>query len=93
MKLTVAHKVILGFGFIAVLLLFASLSSLWSFAVVSDSGSRVNDIAVPVQQQSNQAEIQLLKLAKLSALGFMADQTKQISQFQADLFGLVKTTN
>ncbi len=84
MKLTVAHKVILGFGFIAVLLLFASLSSLWSFAVVSDSGSRVNDIAVPVQQQSNQAEIQLLKLAKLSALGFMADQTKQISQFQAD---------
>lgn len=84
MKLTVAHKVILGFGFIAVLLLFASLSSLWSFAVVSDSGSRVNDIAVPVQQQSNQAEIQLLKLAKLSALGFMADQTKHISQFQSD---------
>jgi methyl-accepting chemotaxis protein len=84
MKLTVAHKVILGFGFIAVLLLFASLSSLWSFAVVSDSGSRVNDIAVPVQQQSNQAQIQLLKLGKLSALGFMADQAKNISQFQTD---------
>ncbi len=84
MKLTVAHKVILGFGFIALLLLFASLSSLWSFAVVSDSGSRVNDIAVPVQQQSNQAQIQLLKLGKLSALGFMADQAKTISQFQTD---------
>ncbi|MDZ7868132.1 MAG: methyl-accepting chemotaxis protein [Rheinheimera sp.] len=84
MKLTVAHKVILGFGFIALLLLFASLSSLWSFAVVSDSGSRVNDIAVPVQQQSNQAQIQLLKLGKLSALGFMADQAKTISQFQSD---------
>ena len=84
MKFTVAHKVILGFGFIALLLLFASLSSLWSFAVVSASGSRVNEIAVPVQQQSNQAQIQLLKLAKLSALGFMADQTKSISQFQAD---------
>jgi methyl-accepting chemotaxis protein len=84
MKLTVAHKVILGFGFIALLLLFASLSSLWSFAVVSDSGSRVNDIAVPVQQRSNQAEIQLLKLAKLSALGFVADQPKQIGQFQTD---------
>jgi methyl-accepting chemotaxis protein len=84
MKLTVAHKVILGFGFIALLLLFASLSSLWSFAVVSDSGNRVNDIAVPVQQQSNQAQIQLLKLAKLSALGFMADQPKTISQYQTD---------
>lgn len=84
MKLTVAHKVIFGFGFIALLLLFASLSSLWSFAVVSDSSSRVNDIAVPVQQKSNQAQIQLLKLAKLSALGFMADDQKAIVQFQQD---------
>jgi len=84
MKLTVAHKVIFGFGFIALLLLFASLSSLWSFAVVSDSSSRVNDIAVPVQQKSNQAQIQLLKLAKLSALAFMADDQKTIVQFQQD---------
>ncbi len=82
MKLTVAHKVILGFGFIALLLLFASLSSLWSFAVVSESTSKVNDIAVPVQQQSNQAQIELLKLAKLSALGFTADDPKAIAQYQ-----------
>ena len=64
MKLTVAHKVSLGFDFIALLLLIASLSSLWSFAVVSDASSRVNEIAVPAQQQSNNAQIQLLKLAK-----------------------------
>ncbi|MBU2225393.1 MAG: methyl-accepting chemotaxis protein [Gammaproteobacteria bacterium] len=84
MKLTVAHKVIIGFGFIAILLLIASLSSLWSFAVVSDSSNRVNDIAVPAQQQSNKAQIQLLKLAKLSALGFTAEQSKDIEQYQTD---------
>jgi methyl-accepting chemotaxis protein len=84
MKLTVAHKVIIGFGFIAILLLIASLSSLWSFAVVSDSSNRVNEVAVPAQQQSNKAQIQLLKLAKLSALGFTAEQTKDIQQYQTD---------
>ena len=78
MKLTVAHKVIIGFGFIAILLLIASLSSLWSFAVVSDSSNRVNEVVVPAQQQSNKAQIQLLKLAKLSALGFTAEQSKDI---------------
>ncbi|WP_333796108.1 methyl-accepting chemotaxis protein [Rheinheimera sp.] len=84
MKLTVAHKVSIGFGFIALLLLIASLSSLWSFAVVSDASGRVNEIAVPAQQQSNNAQIQLLKLAKLSALGFTAEQEKDISKYQAD---------
>jgi len=84
MKLTVAHKVIIGFGFIAILLLIASLSSLWSFAVVSDSSNRVNEIAVPAQQQSSKAQIQLLKLAKLSALGFTAELTKDIQQYQTD---------
>ena len=84
MKLTVANKVILGFGIIALLLLIASLSSLWSFNTISNSSSRVNEIAVPAQQQSNFAQIQLLKLAKLSALGFTAEQTADINRYQAD---------
>ncbi len=90
MKLTVAHKVIIGFGFIAILLLIASLSSLWSFSVVSDSSRRVNEIAVPAQQQSNKAQIQLLKLAKLSALGFTAEQAKDIQHYQTE-FASAKT--
>ena len=84
MKLTVAHKVSIGFGFIALLLLIASLSSLWSFAVVSDASSRVNEIAVPAQQQSNNAQIQLLKLAKLSALGFTAENKTDIDKYQTE---------
>lgn len=82
MKLRVAHKIYLGFGFIALLLLVASLSSLWSFAVVNSTSSRMNETAVPVQQQSNMAQIQLLKLAKLSALGYTAEEAAKIKSYQ-----------
>ncbi|MDX5407447.1 MAG: methyl-accepting chemotaxis protein [Chromatiaceae bacterium] len=81
-QLKVAHKVILGFGFIALLLLLSSGSALLSFAAVSHSSERVNQLAVPVQQQSNAAQVQLLKLAKLSALGYTAEQDADISQYQ-----------
>lgn len=82
MKLRVAHKIYLGFGFIALLLLVASLSSLWSFAVVNSTSSQMNETAVPVQQQSNMAQIQLLKLAKLSALGYTAEDATKITAYQ-----------
>jgi methyl-accepting chemotaxis protein len=84
MKLRVAHKIYLGFGFIALLLLIASLSSLWSFAVVNDASGQMNQTAVPVQQQSNMAQIQLLKLAKLSALGYTAEDAAQIKTYQSE---------
>ena len=76
--LKVAHKVIIGFGFIALLLLLSSGSALVSFSAVTRSSELVNQLAVPVQQQSNMAQIQLLKLAKLSALGYTADNASAI---------------
>lgn len=80
--LKVAHKVIIGFGFIALLLLLSSGSALMSFSAITRSGELVNQQAIPVQQQSNMAQIQLLKLAKLSALGYTADHATDISQYQ-----------
>ncbi|KKO46364.1 chemotaxis protein [Arsukibacterium ikkense] len=82
MTLKVAHKVILGFGFIATLLLFASILALFSFNTVTRYSNDVNQLAVPAQQQSNLAQIQLLKLAKLSALGFTAEQQTDINNYQ-----------
>ena len=93
MKLTVANKVKLGFGVIALLLLIASLSSLWSFFTISSSSTKVNDIAVPAQQQSNLAQIQLLKLAKLSALGFTAEQSADISKYQSEFTSAAESFN
>ncbi|HEX5792133.1 MAG TPA: methyl-accepting chemotaxis protein, partial [Rheinheimera sp.] len=80
--LKVAHKVIIGFGFIALLLMLSSGSALLSFSAVSSSSEQVNQLAVPVQQQSNAAQIQLLKLAKLSALGYTAESSADISTYQ-----------
>ncbi|KKO49661.1 chemotaxis protein [Arsukibacterium sp. MJ3] len=82
MALKVAHKVIIGFGFIAMLLLFASISALFSFNTITHYSNAVNQLAVPAQQQSNLAQIQLLKLAKLSALGFTAEQQTEIMDYQ-----------
>ncbi|WP_445767336.1 methyl-accepting chemotaxis protein [Rheinheimera sp.] len=82
LKLKVAHKVIIGFGFITLLLLLSSGSALLSFATITDSSERVNQLAVPVQQQSNAAQIQLLKLAKLSALGYTAETDTDIGNYQ-----------
>lgn len=82
MTLKVAHKVVIGFGFIAVLLLLSSISALLSFHTVTDSSNRVNQLAVPAQQQSNASQIQLLKLAKLSALGYTAESSDELTHYQ-----------
>ena len=82
MKLTVAHKVIIGFGFITLLLLIASLSALSSFRSVTAANTQMNELAVPAQQQSNQAQILLLQLARLTASGFTAEQQADIEQYQ-----------
>ncbi len=82
MKLTVAHKVIIGFGFITLLLLIASLSALSSFRSVTAANTQMNELAVPAQQQSNQAQILLLQLARLTASGFTAEQQADIERYQ-----------
>lgn len=83
MKLRVAHKIYLGFGFIALLLLVASLSSLWEFAMIGSTNSQINQTAVPVQQQSTKAQIQLLRLAKLSALAYTVENKDEIKEIEA----------
>ncbi|GHG61966.1 methyl-accepting chemotaxis protein [Alishewanella longhuensis] len=82
MKLTVAHKVIIGFGFITLLLLIASISALSSFRSITNANTQVNELAVPAQQQSNLAQIQLLQLARLTASGFTAEQSSDITRYQ-----------
>lgn len=82
MKLTVAHKVSIGFGFITLLLLIASISALGSFSSITTANTQVNELAVPAQQQSNVAQIELLQLARLTASGFTAEQAPDIERAQ-----------
>lgn len=82
MTLTIAHRIILGFGFIVFLLVIASSSAFFSFASIEQSNRNVNELAIPTQQLSNQAQIRLLRMANASAQGFATEQPAQIQHHQ-----------
>lgn len=81
LQLTFNQKVGLGFAIIILLLLTSGLSSLWNLNRINSSSSLVNETAVPVVKQSNDVQIQLLKLAKLSSLAFNASNQDQIDAY------------
>jgi len=66
MALKVAHKVILGFGIILLLLLFASINSFRILSDIQRATSEVKEFATPAQKFSNSIQIHLLKQAKIS---------------------------
>lgn len=82
LQLSFNQKVGLGFAIIILLLVTSGLSSLWNLNDISGSTSRVNDSAVPLVKESNNAQIQLLKLAKLSSLAYNARDTKSIQDYR-----------
>ena len=88
LNLKVSHKVFLGFGIIVIMLLFTGIFAISIFSNINKSTIQVTDIAVPVQKQSNQLQIQLLKLVKFSTFSFNSKTTEQveanISQFNRD---------
>ncbi|MDX1693484.1 MAG: GAF domain-containing protein [Ketobacteraceae bacterium] len=97
------QKVWAGFIVILVLLTISGVSSLWNLVSIDESNSRVNEVAVPVVRQANEVQIELLKLANLSALAFNALTAEEIKPYRqnfekgtdnfADLFNsLEKTT-
>ena len=90
-QLSFNQKVGVGFATIIVLLLSSSLSTLWNLNDIDGSSTRVNETAVPVVKESNNVQIQLLKLAKLSSLAFNAADQKEISVYKKD-FELGVTT-
>ncbi|MCH8536525.1 MAG: methyl-accepting chemotaxis protein [Alkalimonas sp.] len=82
MTLTIAHRIILGFGFIVLLLVVASGSAFFSFVSIEQSNHNVNELAIPTQQLSNQSQIRLLRMANATAQGFATEQPAQIQQHQ-----------
>jgi two-component system chemotaxis sensor kinase CheA len=82
LQLSFNQKVGLGFAIIILLLLTSGLSSLWNLNDITGSSSLVNETAVPVLKESNDVQIQLLKLAKLSTLAFNAANQDQINAYK-----------
>ncbi len=65
--LKVAHKVIIGFAVILLLLLFSSISSVGILSDIKAATAKVDDFALPIQNYANAVQKQLLKQAKLSS--------------------------
>lgn len=87
------QRVILGFGVILLLLAVSGVSSLWNLYGIDRSNTRVNDIAVPMVQQGNAVQIELLKLANLSALGFNAQQQEAFQPYETQFSNTVPQFN
>ncbi len=83
-QLSFNQKVGVGFATIILLLLTSGLSSLWNLNDINGSSTRVNETAVPVVKESNNVQIQLLKLAKLSSLAFNAANQEEIFTYKKD---------
>ena len=65
--LKVAHKVVLGFTVILLLLLFSSISSVGILSDIEQASAKVDDFALPIQKNANTVQKQLLKQAKSSS--------------------------
>ncbi|WP_144392461.1 GAF domain-containing protein [Pleionea sediminis] len=80
LKLNFSQKIWLGFAVIIALLTLSSGVALYNLLDISEATQEVNETAVPIEKQSNQLQISLLKLGKLSASGYNADTLEQILQ-------------
>ncbi|MAG77728.1 MAG: hypothetical protein CL811_13345 [Colwelliaceae bacterium] len=78
MNLKIAHKIIIGFTVILLLLILASVSSIAILANIEKATTQVDQLALPIQRESNAIQVKLLTQAK---------QASQISS-QANLQAL-----
>ena len=88
MNIKVAHKVVLGFGVILLLLIFTSVSSYKFLANIEVALTKVGSLAIPTQQKSNAIQILLLKQSKLASLVNSVTSVEQLNKIDAEFNAL-----
>lgn len=83
MKLTVALRIIGGFGVISLLLLIIGITSFMSLSSINSSTSQVNDISIPALENSAVLQSEFVKMSKVSLQAFNADEVKQVKTFKS----------
>lgn len=81
--LKVAHKVVIGFAVILLLLLFSSISSVGILSDIKQASAKVDDFALPIQKYANTVQKQLLKQAKSSSFIPTSKAIEEIEQLKA----------
>ena len=88
MKLTVALRIIGGFGVISLLLLVIGITSYMSLNSINASTTQVNEISIPALENSAVLQSEFVKMSKVSLQAFYATEVKQVkdleTQFSAE---------
>ncbi len=73
-SLAIKHKIILAFSAIGLLMLTSCIFFYWSLNQISITNTRIETLAVPVQQASKDLRLSLLSITKFNAIAY--SQTK-----------------
>ena len=82
MKLTVALRVIGGFGIISLLLLIIGITAYGSLSNISESTAEVNQISIPALENSAAMQSEFVIMSKLSLQAFNAASLPEIEQLR-----------
>ncbi len=83
MKLTVALRIIGGFGVISLLLLVIGITSYMSLNSINASTTQVNEISIPALENSAVLQSEFVKMSKVSLQAFYAGEVKQVKELEA----------
>ncbi|MCC5852931.1 MAG: methyl-accepting chemotaxis protein [Alkalimonas sp.] len=82
MKLTVALRVIGGFGIISLLLLIIGISAYLSLNSINRSTNQVNEVSIPALENSSALQSQFVIMSKISLQAFYAEELEAIADYQ-----------
>jgi methyl-accepting chemotaxis protein len=82
MKLTVALRVIGGFGIISLLLLILGVFAYLSLNSINNSTTQVNDVSIPALENSAALQSQFVIMSKIGLQAFYASEVTDISNYQ-----------
>jgi methyl-accepting chemotaxis protein len=82
MKLTVALRIIGGFGVISLLLLVIGITSYMSLNSINASTTQVNEISIPALENSAVLQSEFVKMSKVSLQAFYATEVKQVKELE-----------
>lgn len=82
MKLTVALRIIGGFGVISLLLLVIGITSYMSLNSINASTTQVNEISIPALENSAVLQSEFVKMSKVSLQAFYATEVKQVKDLE-----------
>ncbi|MEE2024108.1 MULTISPECIES: methyl-accepting chemotaxis protein [Alkalimonas] len=82
MKLTVALRVIGGFGIISLLLLIIGISAYLSLNSINNSTTQVNEVTIPALENSGALQSQFGIMSKISLQAFYASELDEIANFR-----------